>query len=144
MEVSEIKVSYSNSNVEKIKVTNSQILFSLLLAHWDCDTIEFQEEVKVVYLNRANIVLGIFDLSKGGISGCVVDNRIILAVALKCNATSIVLAHNHPSGNLKPSTADLNVTHKLKTACKLLDLELLDHIIITKSGYYSFLNEGTL
>lgn len=144
MEVSEIKVSYTNSNVERIKVTNSQIIHTLLLQHWNKDIIEYFEEVKVIYLNRANIVLGIYDLSKGGVSGCIVDNKIILAVALKCNASCIVLAHNHPSGNLKPSTADITVTQKLKSACKILDLELIDHLIITKEGYFSFMNEGLL
>ena len=144
MEVSEIKVSYTNSNAERIKVTNSQIIHTLLLQHWNKDTIEYFEEVKVIYLNRANVVLGIYDLSKGGVSGCIVDNKIILAVALKCNASCIVLAHNHPSGNLKPSTADITVTQKLKSACKILDLELIDHLIITKEGYFSFMNEGLL
>lgn len=138
MEVAEIKVSYSNTNLERIKVTNSQILYNLILKHWDLDLIEFQEEVKIVLLNRANIVLGIYEMSKGGTSGTVVDIKIILGIALKCNASSIVIAHNHPSGSLEPSEPDKSITKKLKEACKLLDLNLLDHLIITRQGYYSF------
>lgn len=142
MEVSEIKVSYSNANLEKIKVTNSQILFDVIIRQWNLNIIEYQEEVKVVLLNRANIVLGIYEMSKGGISGTVVDVRIILGVALKCNASSIVLVHNHPSGNLTPSEQDKVITKKLKNACELLDLNLLDHLIITNTDYYSCSDNG--
>ncbi len=106
--------------------------------------IEFQEEVKIVLLNRAQIVLGIYELSKGGVSGTVVDIKIILGIALKCNASSIVIVHNHPSGNLEPSEPDKSITQRLKEASKLLDLNLLDHLIITKEGYYSFSDNGIL
>lgn len=138
MEVAEIKVSYSNTNLERIKVTNSQILFNLVLKDWDLNLIEFQEEVKIVLLNRANIVLGLYEMSKGGTSGTVVDIKIILGIALKCNASSIVITHNHPSGSLEPSEPDKSITKKLKEACELLDIKLLDHLIITTQGYYSF------
>ncbi|SFD37925.1 JAB domain-containing protein [Flavobacterium phragmitis] len=138
MEVAEIKVSYSNNNVERIKVTNSQILYNLVVKQWDLDLIEFQEEVKIVLLNRANIVLGIYEMSKGGTSGTVVDIKIILGIALKCNASNIVITHNHPSGALEPSEPDKLITKKLKEACRILDLNLLDHLIITRQGYYSF------
>lgn len=138
MEVAEIKVSYSNNNIERIKVTNSQILYNLILRQWDLDLIEFQEEVKIVLLNRANIVLGLYEMSKGGTSGTVVDIKIILGIALKCNASSIVITHNHPSGTLEPSEPDKSITKKLKEACRILDLNLLDHLIITGKGYYSF------
>lgn len=138
MQVAEIKVSYSNNNVERIKVTNSQILYNLVLKQWDLDLIEFQEEVKIVLLNRANVVLGIYEMSKGGTSGTVVDIKIILGIALKCNASSIVITHNHPSGTLEPSEPDKSITKKLKDACKILDLNLLDHLIVTGKGYYSF------
>jgi DNA repair protein RadC len=144
MEVAEIKVSYSNTNLEKVKVTNSQNIFDLVIKHWNQDIIEFQEEVKIVLLNRANIVLGIYEMSKGGISGTVVDIRIILGVALKCNASSIIMVHNHPSGKLVPSDADKTITKGLKEACKVMDIGLLDHLIITREGYYSFSDEGTL
>lgn len=114
------------------------------MKHWNLDIIEYQEEVKIILLNRANIVLGIYEMSKGGISGTVVDFRIILGVALKCNASSIIMVHNHPSGKLTPSDTDKSITKRLKEACGLLDLSLLDHLIITKEGYYSFTDEGIL
>ena len=144
MEVAEIKVSYSNTNLERIKVTNSQILYDLVLKQWNLDIIELQEEVKIVLLNRAQIVLGIYEMSKGGVSGTVVDIKIILGIALKCNASSIVIAHNHPSGSLQPSETDKSITKKLKEACKLLDLNLLDHLVVTTGGYYSFSDNGIL
>ena len=106
--------------------------------------IEFQEEVKMILLNRANVVLGIHELSKGGVSGSIVDIKIVLSVALKCHSTSLVLIHNHPSRNLKPSQADITITKKLKKACKYVDLTLLDHLIISKDGFYSFNDEGML
>ena len=144
MKVSEIKVSYSNTNPDRVQVTNSQIMYNLILGQWNLGTIEYQEEVKVILLNRANIVLGIYELSKGGISGTVVDIRIILGVALKCNASGIILVHNHPSGKLVPSEPDKAITKRLKEACNLLEIGLLDHLIISRYGYYSFTDEGIL
>lgn len=144
MEVAEIKVSYSNSNPIKVKVTSSQNIYNLVLEHWNLDILEFQEELKVIVLNRANIVLGIYEMSRGGISGTVVDIKIILGVALKCNASAIILVHNHPSGKLEASSADKAITKRLKEACNLLELVLLDHLIISRYGYYSFADSGSL
>ena len=144
MDVAEIKVSYSNTNTNRVQVTNSQIIFEVILKHWNLDIIEFQEEVKVMLLNRANIILGIYEMSKGGISGTVVDIRIILGVALKCNSSSIVIVHNHPSGKLVASEADKAITRRLKEACTLLEITLLDHLIISREGYYSFADSGIL
>jgi DNA repair protein RadC len=144
MEVAEIKVSYSNSNPNKVQVTNSQIMYEVIMKHWNLEIIEYQEEVKVILLNRANIVLGIYEMSKGGISGTVVDIRIILGVALKCNASSIILVHNHPSGKLVASEPDKAITKRLKLACNLLEFVLLDHLIISKYGYFSFADDGSL
>ena len=143
-EVAEIKVSYSTSSNPKIKITSVNIAFEVLLSLWDLDTIELQEEFKVLLLNRANEVLGIYPLSKGGIAGTVVDSRLIFAVALKCNATGIIIAHNHPSGNLKPSDTDITLTKSIKKCAAILEITLLDHLIITKNGFYSFSNEGKL
>jgi DNA repair protein RadC len=103
-----------------------------------------QEEVKILLLNRSNKVLGIYSLAKGGLNSCDVDIRIILSVALKTLSTGIILIHNHPSGNTKPSKADLAITEKLKSACDIMNIVLLDHLIITKSDYYSFADEGLL
>lgn len=143
-EVAEIKVSYSTNNSSKIKITSVNKAFELLLSCWDMETIELQEEFKVLLLNRSNEVLGIYPLSKGGITGTVVDSRLIFAVALKCNATGIIICHNHPSGKLFPSEADIILTKKIKKCADFLDISLIDHIIVTKNGFYSFSNEGKL
>jgi DNA repair protein RadC len=143
-EVAEIKVSYSTNNTSKIKVNSVRKAYELLLSSWDTNIIELQEEFKILLLNRANELLGIYPLSKGGISGTVVDVRLIFAVALKCNASGLILSHNHPSGKLVPSDADVTLTRKIKKCADLLDVNLIDHIIVTRAGYYSFTNEGKL
>lgn len=142
--VSEIKVSYSNTNNDKIKISDSQTSYKVALAHWDLSVIEFVEEVKVILLNNANMVLGIYDLARGGTSSCVVDLKIILSVALKTHSSAIILIHNHPAGKVKPSQADKTLTTRLKKACGYLDISLLDHLIITKDQYYSFNDMGIL
>lgn len=144
MNVAEIKVSYSTNQSKGVVLNNSRSTYNLILSKWDKDIIEFQEESKIILVNRANNVLGVFPLSKGGLSGTVVDIRIILSVALKCHASGIFLVHNHPGGSLKPSEADKQITRKLKEACNLLDISLIDHLIITKNGYFSFSDEGLL
>jgi DNA repair protein RadC len=141
-QVAEIGIYYKSSPDEKPKVKTSNDAFKILLETWNEDTIELQEEFKVVLLNNSNEVLGIFPMSKGGISACVVDIRLIFACALKANATNIIVAHNHPSGKLIPSSNDIDITQKIKSAGKILDISLLDHIIITAKGYYSFTEEG--
>lgn len=143
-QVSEIQVSYSANIIGKEKVSNSKDLFNIVHNQWNKDTIEMYEEVKILLLNRANKVLGIYALSKGGLSSSVVDIRIILSIALKALASSIILIHNHPSGNLKPSKSDLDITKKLKSACELLDIVLIDHLIVTKGDYFSFADDGLI
>lgn len=142
--VSEIQVSYKPESSIDFKIESSRETFGLVLNKWEADLIEMQEEVKVLLLNRNNKVLGIYSLAKGGITACVVDVRIILAVALKALATGIILIHNHPSGNLTPSKDDRKITEQLNASCKLLGISLLDHLIITKNDYFSFADEGIL
>lgn len=141
--LAEIQVSYNTNSSIKPKIESSHNAYEIFLDSWFAGTIELQEEFKVLLLNRANQVLGIYNLSKGGTAGTVVDIKILFAVALKCNATSIIVAHNHPSGRLKPSIQDIEITKKIKGASELLDIKLLDHLIISKNGYYSFTNEST-
>lgn len=142
--IAEIQISYIPNFQADYKIENSRKSFELMLEEWNENTLQMQEEVKLLLLNRSNKVLGVYCLAKGGISGCIVDIRIILSVALKSLATGIILIHNHPSGNLKPSSDDIKITKKLKESCKLLDIELLDHLIITKDNYFSFADEGLL
>ena len=102
------------------------------------------EEFWIVYLNNANNVVQTAQLSKGGITGTLVDVRLVMRQALELGAVALILAHNHPSGTLKPSSADRQITQKLKTAAEALDIKVLDHLIITQKEYFSFADEGIL
>jgi DNA repair protein RadC len=102
------------------------------------------EEFWIVLLNRANLIIDTYRISQGGISGTVTDVRLILKAALDRMATQLILCHNHPSGNLQPSKEDINITHKIYEAGKLLDVQLLDHIIVSATGYYSLADNGLL
>lgn len=102
------------------------------------------EEFWVLVLNRANIITSRHLISKGGQSGTIADPKIIFNIALENHASSLILAHNHPSGNLKPSNADIELTRKLKSAGMFLDIPILDHLIITDNGFMSFADEGML
>lgn len=142
--IDEITVSYKTSCSSKVKISNSRDAEKYFRMMWNIDTIELFEEFKVIFLNNASEVLGIYNVSKGGISSTVVEIKHILCIALKTNSTSIVLAHNHPSGNLKPSKNDTALTERLQEACKILDLILTDHVILTAGCYYSFKDEGLI
>lgn len=111
---------------------------------FDADSIDWVESFIVVALNNANKVLGFYKVSTGGVSGTIADPKIIFQFALLSNASSIIIAHNHPSGNLTPSNADKAITEKIANAARLLDMTLLDHIIVTDESYFSFQKEGLL
>ncbi|RZK39907.1 MAG: DNA repair protein [Pedobacter sp.] len=119
--VAEVEVSYkSNYNItERPRINSSHDAYRLLIQHWQLGKIELLEEFKVILLNTSNRVLGIVDISVGGVSGTLADPRIIFAVALKTNSSKLILSHNHPSGNLTPSEADKRLTQKLKEGGKL-------------------------
>ena len=126
---------------ERDKITSSRDAFEILqprlrdLKH---------EEFWIVLLNRANKVTAIERISEGGLTGTVADPRRIFNNALKAEATSIILSHNHPSGNIQPSSMDIELTKKLKKAGEVLDISVYDHIIIGENNYYSFADEGML
>lgn len=145
-QVSEISVSYKPKfrASERPKVNSSKLVYDLLLDSWNKDTLELQEQFKVILLNRANRVLGIYEASSGGIGGTLVDPKLIFSIALKTSATAIIISHNHPSGNLNPSEADKRITRKLIEGGKLLDIDVLDHIIVTAERYYSFKDAGLI
>lgn len=145
--VNEIKVSYK----EKIKTIDSKPIKSsedaakLLYDSWNVDTIGFQETFKVLLLNNSNKIKGVYEVSTGGITGTLVDIRILFAVIIKSLSVGIILTHNHPSGKLFPSTFDKALTKKIQKAAKLFDVQVLDHLIITPSGdYYSFADNNLL
>ncbi len=134
----EIQVTYKCNHLESEAIISSTAAYQLLLDNWNKDTIELLEEVKVLYLNNANKPLGIYNLAKGGINQCTIDLRLIYSIALKVNASALIVAHNHPSGELKPSAADQKITAEIKAAGELLNIKMLDHLIITRKSYYSF------
>ena len=143
--VSEIQVTYKPAIGEKPIICSPLDAYNEFKKFFDPETIALQEQFMVMYLNRANRVLGIYPLSKGGITGTVADIRIILSVALKIAATGIILAHNHPSGSLRPSGVDIELTQKVKEAAKLMDIRVIDHLILSADGsYYSFGDEGMM
>jgi DNA repair protein RadC len=114
------------------------------LVQWSLDRIGFLEESKLLLLNRRNSVLGIVDILMGGILGTVVDPKAIFVIALKAGARAIILAHNHPSEKHNPSPQDIILTKKIKEGGKLLDIELLDHLIISRDGYSSMMEDGNM
>lgn len=144
--VAEVELVYKTKvkASERPKITSSKDIYNILRQVWDENKIDMLEEFKVIFLNRANRVTGVYDASSGGITGTVADPRLILAAAIKSLSVSIVLSHNHPSGNLKPSRADEELTLKIKEAAGYHDIKVLDHIIITSEAYYSFADEGLI
>jgi DNA repair protein RadC len=146
MNVSEIEIVYKSKvkAADRPVIKKSKDAYDLLLHTWNDNTLDLLEEFKVLLLNRANRVLGMINLSSGGITGTVADPRLILGAAIKAAATGIILSHCHPSGNLKPSQADEELTTKIAAAARLVDIRVLDHIIVTRDQYYSFADEGLL
>jgi DNA repair protein RadC len=145
--ISEVRLVYRT----KVKASNrlqikcSKDAFDIFMGNWDQDTLEHIEEFKLLLMNRSNSVLGILSVSKGGISGTVTDIRLIYQAAIKSNASGIIVCHNHPSGNLNPSESDTKITQKIKEAGNLMDIQLLDHLILTTDdSYYSFADNGLL
>jgi DNA repair protein RadC len=145
-QVAEIQLSYI-SNVKpslRPKISSSKDAYELLLNTWDDNKLEFVEQFKVILLNRANKVLGLFQVSSGSSTGTVADPKLIFAAAIKTNAAGIILTHNHPSGNLKPSQSDIDLTRKIKEGGKILEIQVLDHILVTQESYFSFADEGLI
>ena len=146
MKVAEVELIYRSEirASERPTIIDSIGTYQLLMNHWDMNKIELQEEFKVLLLNQSNRVLGLFPLSSGGITGTVADPRLIFAAAIKACAVSIILAHCHPSGNLKPSRQDEELTTKIKMAGQLFDIRVADHLIVARDSYFSFADSGLL
>src|SRR5664279_1551149 len=145
--IAEVQLIYKSKvkASDRMKITCSRDAYKIFMENWNPDIIEFVEEFKILLMNRSNSVLGILEISKGGISGTVTDVRLIYQGAIKANASGIIVCHNHPSGNLNPSESDTKITHKIKEAGNLMDIQLLDHLILTMDGnYYSFVDNGLL
>ena len=139
----ELKVELKRDQIKKAKIANSQNSADFFREIWD-DSIAIYESFFVIYLNASNTTIGWYKVSQGGLQGTVADPRLIVKKALDVLATSFIMCHNHPSGNLTPSEADKVITKKIKEGAGFLDIKLLDHIILTEESYYSFADEGQL
>lgn len=142
--LAEVQISYSShvKAKDRMKISGSADAADAFRAIWPAfDHIEF---CYMLMMNRQNQILGYHQISKGGMTGAVIDVRVVFQVALKACATSVILAHNHPSGNLETSDADRRITNQIKSAGVFLDIPLLDHLIMTTDSYMSMADEGLL
>lgn len=139
--IREIEVTFNKEAYFFGQVTSSQDIYNFLKEQI-LKGIEIQEHFIAVYLNQANKIIGYYHHSTGTINATMVDTEIVVAVALKTLAKSVIISHNHPSGNLQPSEADRVMTKRIKEALKLFDVALLDHVIVTRDGYFSFAERG--
>jgi DNA repair protein RadC len=147
MRIAEATISYKHPvpPSERPKVTGSRDCYEILLNHcYDDGSLEHRERFIALFTNQANRVISWITIGIGGIDSTTADVRIILQAAILCNASGIVLSHNHPSGNLKPSEADIRITHKIKSAAALMDIRVLDHLIVTPYDFYSFADAGQI
>jgi DNA repair protein RadC len=146
--VPEIKIAVSWDKElptsELIKIGSSKDAANAFRTIFNKDTFCWQEEALILCVNNSNKIMGFFKLSSGGMTGTLIDVRMVFTVALKTLATGIILAHNHPSGSLIASESDKQITRKLKQAGEFLDIKVLDHIILTDIDYLSFADEGIL
>lgn len=145
--VNEIRISYREKigTLKSDPIKSSEEAAKLLYNNWDKNTIGLHETFKILLLNNSNKVKGIYPLSIGGITGTLVDMRILFAIVLKTLSVGILLAHNHPSNRLEPSEADRRLTEKIKQGAKFFDVSVLDHIIIAPDGgYFSFSDNGLI
>jgi DNA repair protein RadC len=142
--ITEVELIYRNATkcADRPKVTSSHTAFEILKNTWDLNRIELVEQFKILLLDRRNACIALSNISTGGVSDCVVDPKIVFATALKARASGIIMAHNHPSGNLMASQSDIDLTRRISQGAKLLGMQVLDHMIITKDAYYSFADEG--
>lgn len=145
--VCEVKLTYSNKvkASERLALKQSNEVYTFLRDYvFNPDTIEFRESFKLILLNGANKILGFSTISDGGLNSTVADVRMVMQAALLSNASSMIIAHNHPSGQLFPSEEDKQLTNKIRSASDILNIRLFDHVIVTSEGYFSFADEGRI
>lgn len=144
--IAEVQLSYHPAvkPSECPKIGSSSDAYKVFLQSWDNDKLQFIEQCKLMLISRANRVLGILEISSGGMICTVVDPKLVFVAALKSGCTGILICHNHPSGNLLPSEPDKRLTNRIKAGCGLLEIAFLDHLIITAEGFTSFADEGLL
>lgn len=146
MKAAEIQLTYSNpiKKKDRVKISNSYDVEELARTFYGIGEIEHREHFYCILVNNANEVLGFFHVGTGGLTGTVADPRIIFQAALLANACGIIMVHNHPSGNLKPSDADIRLTRNINDACKIMQIQLVDHIILSEETFFSFRDDGLI
>lgn len=142
--IGELKISYKTTLAPHGKINSSMDVYQFLRQVWDQDLMEYQEQFCLITLSRSNYISGFQFISTGGTAATVVDAKMIFQTALLNNATSIIVAHNHPSGSLQPSEPDKKITQRLTQIGRLLEVPVLDHMIITKDSYMSFADQGIM
>ncbi len=142
--VSEIELVYRNKlkPEDRIKVTEASTAYNLMMTVWDMNKIDLVEQVYVMLLDRNCACMGISHIATGGMSACIVDPKVVFGIALKSRAQGLILAHNHPSGNLTPSRMDREITDKIIEGGRILDIYIADHLIVTRNDYHSFSQMG--
>lgn len=144
LQASEVEIIYKSKipASKRVQIHHSGDAFKIFWEHWDKNKIEYSEQFKILLLNQKNSVLGIAEISSGGMASTIIDPRIVLQHALKSHSVGLILAHNHPSCNPTPSEADVAITKKLAEAGRVMDIAVLDHIILCGDGtYYSLMDE---
>ena len=142
--VGEVELTYKSTSKSRNKIYSSEDAYEVLLSTYREGTLRCKEDFKVLFLNQAKQVLGYTLISEGGITDTTVDVRVILQAALLTNSVALILAHNHPSGSMKPSRQDIEITKQVKEAARLMRITVIDHLIPTDTSYYSFADEGEL
>lgn len=141
----EMKIKFTDNAEERIEIKNAQDAANVFYSIENMeDNIEHHEMFYVAYMNQAGKVMGVMKVAEGGIESTVVDTRIVMQGGLLLNASGIILCHNHPSRNTRPSTYDIDLTKRLKSAAEILKMRVLDHIIISKDNYISMAEEGII
>lgn len=142
--VAEVELTYKPTKNKKGAVITASDAYKLILPTFPDDVIEYREYFKVLMLNHNNEVIAYNTVGTGGITECAADVRLIMQVALLTNATQLILVHNHPSGNLRPSRDDDRLTNQIVEAAKLLRIRVMDHLVISKTDYYSYAENGKI
>lgn len=141
---SEIKISFTRTIYHYQTINDSLEIYAFLLKLWKDHSIGLYESAFAVYLDNANNIIGYRHLAFGSMEAVLIDQRLVFATALLCGATGFIFAHNHPTGRLKASIADIKLTESLRKAGSIMQIRFLDHLIVTSEGYYSFRDSGDL
>lgn len=142
--VAEIEISYKPIITDHTVITSSYQAYELIKQLWHTEKINLQEQFAALFMNTSKKTIGWKVISTGNMTKCIIDIKLLVSLALHSMCTHVVIVHNHPSGNLKTSDSDETITKTIKDALKLIDVQLMDHLIITENGYYSFSDEGGL